>query len=45
MMLAEHLPDQFRNQTWVEPELIIRRKDGTVHPEYSALKLTIGFPP
>jgi tRNA1(Val) A37 N6-methylase TrmN6 len=45
MMLAEHLPESFRGQTWVEPPLIIRRKDGTVHPEYSAVKLAIGFPP
>lgn len=45
MMLAEHLPPGFRGQTWVEPELIIRRKDGSVHPEYAAIKLSIGFPP
>jgi tRNA1(Val) A37 N6-methylase TrmN6 len=45
MTLAEHLPERFRAQTWVEPELIIRQKDGHVHPEYAALKLSIGFPP
>jgi tRNA1Val (adenine37-N6)-methyltransferase len=45
MMLAEHLPEAFRSQTWEEPSLIIRRKDGSVHPEYSAVKLAIGFPP
>jgi tRNA1(Val) A37 N6-methylase TrmN6 len=45
MMRRDHLPDWFRKQTWVEPGLIIRRQDGTVHPEYSALKLAIGFPP
>jgi tRNA1Val (adenine37-N6)-methyltransferase len=45
MMRSEHLPAWFRQQTWVEPELIIRRKDGKVHPEYAALKLAIGFPP
>jgi len=45
MMVAEHLPAWFRNQTWVEPALIIRRKDGQVHPEYAAVKLAIGFPP
>ena len=28
-----------------EPALTIRRKDGTVDPEYSAVKLSIGFPP
>jgi tRNA1(Val) A37 N6-methylase TrmN6 len=45
MMLAGHLPAWFRSQTWVEPALIIRRKDGQVHPEYAAVKLAIGFPP
>jgi tRNA1Val (adenine37-N6)-methyltransferase len=45
MMLAEHLPPAFRSRTWLEPELIIRQKDGLVHPEYSAVKLSIGFPP
>jgi len=45
MMVAEHLPGWFRDQTWVEPALIIRRKDGQVHPEYAAVKLAIGFPP
>ena len=45
MMRMEHLPEAFRGQTWVEPELVIRRKDGAVHPEYSAVKLAIGFPP
>jgi tRNA1Val (adenine37-N6)-methyltransferase len=45
MMLAEHLPEAFCAQTWEEPPLIIRRKDGSVHSEYSAVKLAIGFPP
>ena len=45
MVVAEHLPFAFRAQTWVEPELIIRRKDGQVHPEYAAVKLAFGFPP
>jgi len=45
MALAEHLPPAFRTQTWVEPPLVIRQKDGAVHPEYSAVKLAIGFPP
>jgi tRNA1Val (adenine37-N6)-methyltransferase len=45
MMLAEHLPAPFRGQTWVEPALVIRQKNGLVHPEYSAVKLAIGFPP
>ena len=45
MSLADHLPRPFRQATWTEPALIIRRLDGTVHPEYSAVKLAIGFPP
>lgn len=45
MMKRVDLPDWFRDRTWLEPALIIRQKDGTVHPEYSAVKLSIGFPP
>lgn len=30
---------------WREPPLIIRTKDGAVHPEYIAFKAAIGFPP
>ncbi|HZQ48522.1 MAG TPA: methyltransferase [Verrucomicrobiae bacterium] len=45
MFLSAHLPASIQNQTWVEPPLIIRQKDGRVHPEYAAVKLAIGFPP
>jgi tRNA1(Val) A37 N6-methylase TrmN6 len=45
MMRAADLPEWFRGQTWVEPDLIIRTRDGKIHPEYSAVKLAIGFPP
>jgi tRNA1Val (adenine37-N6)-methyltransferase len=45
LMRAEDLPEWFRGQTWIEPDLIIRTRDGKIHPEYSALKLAIGFPP
>ena len=45
MMRAVDLPDWFRDQTWIEPELIIRTREGKIHPEYSAVKLAIGFPP
>ena len=45
MMRQVDLPEAFRGQTWVEPELIIRTRAGGIHPEYSALKLAIGFPP
>jgi len=45
MMRADDLPEWFRGQTWTEPALIIRTRDGKIHPEYSAVKLAIGFPP
>jgi tRNA1Val (adenine37-N6)-methyltransferase len=45
MMRADDLPEWFRGQTWEEPPLTIRTRDGKIHPEYSAVKLAIGFPP
>jgi tRNA1(Val) A37 N6-methylase TrmN6 len=39
------LPLHMRQRTWVEPPLIIRCADGSVHPEYAAIKLAVGFPP
>jgi tRNA1(Val) A37 N6-methylase TrmN6 len=45
MMNASDLPDAMRGQTWVEPPLVIRAADGSVHPEYAAVKLAVGFPP
>ena len=45
LMRADDLPEWFRGQTWEEPPLIIRTRDGKIHPEYSAVKLAIGFPP
>ena len=45
MMRATDLPDWFRGQTWTEPPLIIRDREGEIHREYSAVKLAIGFPP
>ena len=45
MTRATDLPESFRGKTWGEPVLTIRRTDGTVHPEYSAIKLSFGFPP
>lgn len=45
MMRAADLPEDFRDRTWTEPGLIIRTRDGRIHPEYSAVKLAIGFPP
>jgi tRNA1(Val) A37 N6-methylase TrmN6 len=45
LMRAEDLPEWIRGQTWEEPPLIIRKRNGEIHPEYSAVKLAIGFPP
>ena len=45
MMRALDLPEWFRSRTWEEPPLVIRLRDGAVHPEYAAVKLAIGFPP
>jgi tRNA1Val (adenine37-N6)-methyltransferase len=45
MVRSDHLPESFRDQTWVEPPLIIRTKTGAPHPEYSAVKLCVGLPP
>lgn len=45
MVTATDLPDEMRTRTWAEPPLVIRCSDGSVHPEYAAVKLSIGFPP
>ena len=45
MVRAGDLPEGMRDRTWVEPALVIRAADGSVHPEYAAVKLSIGFPP
>ncbi len=45
MVRSDHLPPAFRDKTWVEPPLVIRTQTGAAHPEYAALKLTIGLPP
>lgn len=43
MMRADDVPSGVRS--WEEPVLVIRTVDGGVHPEYSAVKLAIGFAP
>ncbi len=45
MMRRKDLPEWMRSQMWTEPDLIIRTRDGKIHPEYSTVKLAIGFPP
>jgi tRNA1(Val) A37 N6-methylase TrmN6 len=45
MNRATDLPEWMRQKAWNEPPLIIRTQNGAVHPEYSAVKLSFGFPP
>jgi tRNA1(Val) A37 N6-methylase TrmN6 len=45
MVRAGDLPERMHDRTWVEPPLVIRAADGSVHPEYAAVKLSVGFPP
>ncbi len=45
MMRKVDLPERMHERTWTEPPLIIRCEDGSVHPEYAAVKLSFGFPP
>jgi len=45
MMRASDLPETARQRTWSEPPLVIRAADGSIHPEYAAVKLAFGFPP
>ena len=45
MVRSGDLPESMRVNPWVEPPLIIRNRAGEVHPEYSAIKLSFGFPP
>ena len=32
-------------EAWIEPPLIIRTRNGSVHPEYAAIRMSFGFPP
>lgn len=45
MMRTCDLPEDMHGQTWREPPLIIRDQDRSVHPEYSVVKMSFGFPP
>ena len=45
MLRSSDLPPDAGGRTFVEPPLVIRQRDGSVHPEYVAVKLSIGFPP
>jgi tRNA1(Val) A37 N6-methylase TrmN6 len=45
MANAADLPPTMRDNPWIEPPLIIRTALGAIHQEYSAVKLSFGFPP
>lgn len=45
LMRRRDLPESMHGKTWHEPPLIIREEDGSIHPEYAAVKLSFGFPP
>ncbi len=45
MVLSEHLQPEIRDHGFEEPALVIRRRDGSIHPEYRAVKQSIGFRP
>ncbi|MDF1658897.1 MAG: methyltransferase [Verrucomicrobiales bacterium] len=45
LMRKADLPESMHAQTWHEPPLVIRQEDGSIHPEYAAVKLSFGFPP
>lgn len=53
MMRADHVSEGTVTQAsagangalFCEPNLIIRKADGSIHPEYSIVKMSIGFPP
>jgi len=42
-MRAADLPPG--REPWIEPPLIIRQRNGSVHPEYAAVRISFGFPP
>ena len=45
MMRVCDLPEDFHHKTWHEPPLTIRCLDGSIHPEYSVVKMSFGFRP
>ena len=45
MARVADLPEHVRERSWEEPPLVIRTASGEIHPEYSAVKLAVGFPP
>jgi tRNA1(Val) A37 N6-methylase TrmN6 len=46
---SEDLPSTYapggEEKPWIEPPLTIRRRDGSIHPEYALVRMSFGFPP
>ena len=45
MIGAADAPPSASGAPWTEPPLVIRTAEGQIHPEYSVVKMTFGFPP
>ena len=45
MQRRDDLPADFRDPRVEERSIVVRQRDGSLSPEYRALKLAIGFPP
>jgi len=45
MVKKSDVPDYLWLKPWMEPPLVIRLANGQSHPEYMAIKLSMGFPP
>jgi tRNA1(Val) A37 N6-methylase TrmN6 len=44
MVVASDVP-QSAHEVWMELPLVIRTAEGRIHPEYSVVKMSFGFPP
>jgi tRNA1(Val) A37 N6-methylase TrmN6 len=45
MLGAGDAPPGAPGECWMEPPLVIRTAAGRIHPEYSVVKMSFGFPP
>jgi tRNA1(Val) A37 N6-methylase TrmN6 len=45
MVGVNDVPSGAQGGFWMEPPLVIRTAEGRIHPEYSVVKMSFGFPP
>jgi tRNA1(Val) A37 N6-methylase TrmN6 len=45
MVAVGDVPPGLRQSPWMESPLVIRTAEGRIHPEYSVIKMSFGFPP